>query len=266
MSVRTFLVLGAVGCGSGGGFPDAREIDGPPPGGTFTLDWSVTNTSNQPITCDEIGGLSVTAVVRNRGVEGGSTEVFTCATLLGTSAALAPGIYDIDFELNGVSGLIATAPKQMGLVITSQGNLQLAPVTFTVDATGGLKLNFTSNKPGGNCGLVANNGAGITATTITLQHVGAGTCEPVTFMVAAGASQPASSYTVNCGTPAVAGCIENDQQLSVAGVPSGSYVIHVRGRSGADCWTNDDQLPVPPVGRDLVRTLNLAFHLTMPSC
>ena len=260
--VRACLLVVAVGCGSGGGFPDARPIDAPPPGGTFSLDWSLTNTSNQPITCDEIGGLSVTALLRNRDVQGGSTEVFTCGTLMGTSQALVPGIYDIDFELNGVSGLIATAPKQMGIVVTSGGNVQLAPVAFSVDATGGMKLHFTTNHAGGNCAA----GAGITQTTITLSKVSTGACSPVTFTIAAGATQPASTYTVNCTTPAIGPCIDDDQELSVSGIPSGTYVIHVRGKAGADCWKNDDQLPVPPVGHDLVSPLNLSIEMAAPSC
>jgi len=263
---RACLLVVAVGCGSGGGFPDARPIDAPPPTGTFSLAWSLTNTNSQPITCDEIGGLTVTALLRNRDVQGGSTEVFTCGTLMGTSQALVPGIYDIDFELNGVSGLIATAPKQMGIVVTSGGNVQLAPVAFSVDATGGLKLNFTTGTAGGNCVATASNGAGITQTTITLTKLSTGACAPVTFTIAAGATQPASTYTVDCTTPVVGPCIEADQQLSVAGVASGTYVIHVRGTAGADCWKNDDQLPVPPVGHDLVRTLNLAIQMAAPSC
>jgi hypothetical protein len=266
MSVRALVLVAAVGCGGGGGFPDAREIDGPPPGGTFTAAWAVTNTNGQAITCDEIGAISVTAVLRNRAVQGGSTEVFTCGTQMGTSPAVAPGLYDISFELTGTSGLLATIPAQQAVVITSGGDVRLAPLTFAVEATGGLKLTLATNKPGGNCGLAANNGAQITQTTIALQHVGSGTCEPVTFTISAGANQPAGMYVVNCANPVVAGCIENDQQLTVTGVPSGSYLVHIRGKSGNDCWSNNDQLPVPPLGRDLTRTLNLGFQMAMPSC
>lgn len=260
--VRACLLVVAVGCGSGGGFPDAPPIDVPVPGGTFSLAWSLTDAGGQPITCDDIGGLSVTALLRNRDVQGGSTEVFSCNTLMGTSQTLLPGTYDIDFELNGVSGLIATAPKQMGIIVTSGGNVELAPLAFAVDATGGMKLHFSTNTTGGNCA----GGAGITQTTITLNKLSTGACQPVTFTIGAGASQPASTYTVNCATPAIGPCIDADQELSVTGVPSGSYVIHVRGKAGADCWKNDDQLPVPPVGRDLVRALNLSIQMAAPSC
>ena len=58
------LLLTAVtlaGCGSGGGFPDAPQDDAPPAPGTFTLEWAVTDTNNNLITCDQIGAQSVTA-------------------------------------------------------------------------------------------------------------------------------------------------------------------------------------------------------------
>lgn len=264
MSVRSFLLLAAVGCGGGGGFPDARDDSAPPPGGTFTVDWSLLNASGQPITCDDIGAISMTALLRNRGVQGGSTEVFNCNTQMGTSPPLVPGTYDITFELNGISGAIPTPTPlgQTGIEITSGGDVRLAPLAFMVNATGGLKLNFATNKPGGNCA----GGAAITATTVTLQHVGSGACEAVMFSISAGASGIAGMYTVNCATPMTTGCIESDQLLTATGVPSGSYQIHVRGKSGNDCWINNDQLPVPPVGRDLTRSLNLTAQLGMPSC
>jgi len=50
-------------------------------------------------------------------------------------------------------------------------------------------------------------------------------------------------------------------------VPSGGYQLHVRGQvAGAECWTNDDALAVPPLGRDLTRTLNLGFQAATPGC
>ena len=273
MSARGLVLTVAVaGCGSGGGFPDAPPIDSPPPLGTFSLAWSVTDTTGTGITCDQIGAQTVTALVRNRGVQGGSTEVFTCGTLMGTSQGVVAGTYDIGFELTGMggdpaTGLIATAQKQQGIVVKPGENTPLAPLTFAVDAKGGLKLNLSTNKPGGNCGATAAMGAGITGVSITLLHTGPGTCEPVTFAIAAGASRPAGSYTVNCAMPTLAPCIDADQQLSVTGVPSGAYQIHVRGKVGAaDCWTNDDALPVPPLGRDLTRTLNLGFGAATPGC
>lgn len=260
------LALALVGCGSGGGFPDAMSDSPPPPGGTFSLAWSLTDTASAPVTCEQVGGLSVTLLLRNRAVMGGTTEVFSCGSGMGTTPPVAPGLYDVNFELTGINGLISTAPLQQGLTVTSGQDTPLQPVTFAVDAVGGLDLHFTANATGGNCAPAASMGAGITNTTITLERA-SGPCEPVTFDIAAGATQPASTYTVNCTAPALGPCIETDQGVTVTGVTSGDYIIRVRGKVGAlDCYTNNDALKVPSAAGNLVRTLNLAHQATTPGC
>ncbi len=252
-------------CGGGGGFPADAPIEGPPPGGNIALTWSLTDTNGQPIECGQVGGQVVTLVLRNRNVLGASTEVFTCSSLGGTTPLVAPGIYDIDFELRGTVGLLTMGGQQQGVIVTSSQTTELAPVTFAVDATGGLDLDLTTGKPGGNCKPTSEMGAGITSTTITLVHTGGG-CEPVTFDISAGASDPAGAYVVNCTSPAVAPCIETDQKLTVATMPSGTYEIHVRGQiAGVDCYANDDGLTVPPLAKVLRQTLGLAQQTT-PGC
>ena len=265
--VLSIALRGALlaGCGDGGGFPDAVPIDQPPASGTFSLMWSVKDPNGATLDCAEIGAQAVTVVTRNKAVQGGSTEVFTCSTGAGTSQGLMPGTYDLDFELGGVggdpqTGILATSPKVQNVVIPSGNNVPLTPITFTVNATGGLKLNLSvPNKPGGNCGTTVMNGAGITGMTLVLQHQGSGTCEPVQFTYAANATRPGGTYTVNCASPVVAPCIESDQQLTATGIPAGNYQLHIRGQIGtASCFTNDDTIPVYPLGRDVTRTLNFA--------
>jgi len=260
-----------VGCGDGGGFPDAPVIDAPPAPGTFTLAWTVANTGGMAITCDQIGAQAVTALLRNRAIQGGSTEVFTCSTLSGMSQVLAPGIYDIDFDLNGgggdpVTGVIATAPQQAGVEIKAGQNTVLTPLAFSVNATGALKLKLMSSATAGNCVPTAQMGAGITTNTITVTRVGDGVCAPLTFNISAGSmGGTAGTYVVDCVSPAVAPCIERDQELTVSGVTSGAYAINVRASQGGTlCYTNVDQLPVPPLGRELMRTLNLGS--VTPAC
>lgn len=277
MTCRSFLlpaVASLAACGGGGGFPDAPIDVGPLPPGNFTLAWSLTDTMGAAITCEQIGAQSVTAILRDPDAQGGFTEVFTCQTGMGTSQGLAPASYDVRFELVGVGGpppdqVIATAPSQLSVPVVSGQSVALEPLTFAVDATGGLKLHLASGATGGNCGDVAASGAGITTMTITLDQMGGATCAPVTFAIGAGATLPAGTYTVDCTTPLVTGCIESDQELSVTGVASGSYAIHVRGYRDLvvdACFTNDDTLPVPPLGRDLVRTLNLGQQTLNPAC
>ncbi len=259
------VACAAAGCGGGGGFPADAAIEPPPPGGKLAVTWSVTNAGGQPITCGDVAAQVVTLVLRNRNVSGGSTEVFGCTSATGTTPEVAPGIYDIDFELHGLDGLLTTATQQMGLVVTSGQTTDLAPVAFAVDATGGVELNLVTGKSGGNCAPTSAMGAGITNTTITLLHTG-GVCEPVTFAISAGANNPAGTYTVDCANPVVASCIEADQKLTVASMPSGNYAIHVVGKVGAkDCFKNDESLRVPPLAKLLKQVLSLVQQTT-PGC
>ncbi len=256
---RLLACVVAAGCGGGGGFPDAA-VDSPPPGpGSFSLDWSVTDTGNQPIACSKIGATAVTATLRNLAAVGGMTEVFTCATGSGTSQRdITPGTYEISFELDAGSGtVLQTAPTQHAVVIQSNQVTKLASLSFAVNATGGMKLHLASNKAGGNCG-VAPSGAAIDAMTISIQHGSTGPCEPIAFAIAAGATKPAGNYTVDCTTPAVGPCIESDQEVTAIGVPSDQYTFHIHGNvAAATCWTNNDQVTVPPLGANAIKTLNL---------
>lgn len=256
--VRTCSLLVAVvvaACGGGGGFPPDAAIDSPPPGGQFSLAWSVTDGDAQPIDCQQVGATVVSIGVRNLAVAGGSTEAFTCNTLMGTSGPLAPGFYELTFTLTGLAGELATAPSQINVELKAGETTALEPVSFAVDAVGGLELVLDAHQPGGNCAseLVSPPGAGITDTTITLNHTD-GTCEPVTFQISTG-----GTYTVDCANPALAPCFETTTKLTAPELPSGNYQIHVRGkRAAVDCWTNDDALAIPPLGKTLKATLNLA--------
>lgn len=260
-----------VGCGDGGGFPDAPPIDAAAVPGTFTLAWSVANMAGTPITCDQIGAQAVTALMRNHKIHGGATEVFTCSTLMGMSQTLVAGTYDASFDLNGVggdpvTGIIATAPSQLAFEIKPGENTVLTPLAFRVNATGGMKLNLQTSATVDNCASATGTNAGITTNTITVTKTSDGMCAPLLFNISAGAAGTARTYMVDCTTPVSAACIERDQELTVTGVVSGSYAINVKAHIGAmtDCFTNVDQLPVPPLGRDVVRTLNLAP--STPAC
>ena len=259
-------LLGVFSCGSGGGFPDARPIDAAPPTGTFTLDWSVSDANGQTITCDQVGAQTVTVLAHNRAFQGGETEPFLCSSLMGQSPGLAPGTYDFMFELDAASGLLATAPAQNGIEITSNQNVRLTPLAFSLDATGGMNLHIATNRAGGNCGT-APNGGGITSTTFTLLHTSNSTCQPITLQIAAGATKPASMYTINCTTPVVGPCIDSDQAITAMGFAADTYQVHIAMNQGANvCWTNNDTIVVPPLGATLTRTLNLLFASGNAAC
>ena len=259
-SARAFVLALLCACGDGGGFPDAPGPPDAAPMGTMSLDWSLVKMSDgSPVGCDQVGGVTVTLVLRNRAVQGGFTEVFSCSTGMGTTPQIPIGTYDVRFELTGVTGLITTGAEQMGIVVGANTNTPLSPVTFTVNAVGGLDLRIDSLKTGGNCGTVASGGAGIVEMSITLNHTSGGACEPATLMIA---TTPARTYTINCGTPVRTPCFDAATAVTGANLPSDSYVIHVRGYqtmgSPTACFVNDDSIRVPPNAMALMRTLNLA--------
>jgi hypothetical protein len=254
-----FLLLGVVAfwaaCGSGGGFPDARPIDVAPPLGTFSLAWTVTDTNSVAIRCDQVGGQAVTVIVHNRDVDGANTQVFGCSSLTGTSQGIAPGTYDMDFELDGVAVTLGTAPSQHGIVIASEQNTALMPISFAINATGNLSLDVATGRTGGNCAAAALGGGGISGIQITLFHNNDMSCAPITLMIGG------TPYTINCTTPPPDGpCIDAATAITAANVSADSYTIHVKAKQGPKvCWTNDDSIVVPALGGTLTRTLNLAF-------
>lgn len=259
-----FVLLAA--CGGGGGFPDAPPIDGPALG-AFSATWSVVDQNSQPLSCERIGGQTMTVLVHNKAFDGGSTQIFTCSTGMGTSQAILAGTYKFDFELGGTVGGTVTvfgkSPIQDNVYIPANQTVELAPLVFQVQATGGLALHLSSGNAGGNCAA----GANIQNFTISANHTSNGACEPLTLAIAAGATKPASTYTIDCTTPAVTGCIENDQEITVTNVPSDGYTLHIRGKvGGLDCYKNDDTLQVPPLDQVLTRTLNLAKQTQISGC
>jgi hypothetical protein len=243
------------GCGGGGGFPDAPVEPDATPTGTFSVDWSLVKMADgSPLACDPIGAQVVTLVLRNRAFDGGFTEVFSCNTKMGTTPAVPIGTYDVKFELNGISGLIATGTEQLGVVVTAGNTTPLQPVTFTVNAIGGVSLTVDALKAGGNCAPLGSNGAGITNMRITLNHTSGGACEPATVMIGA------TAYTINCGAPTNVACFEKTVAITSTSLPADNDQIHIRAdQSGPNinCYSNDDSIRVPPNGGVLTRTLNL---------
>lgn len=263
------LYLALAACGGGGGFPDAKPPDSAAPTGTFSLSWSVLDQNNQPITCDRIAGQAMTVLEHNLAYASGDTQIFSCATGMGTSQGIVPGTYEMAFELSGTFGTLATGTKQNGVLINAQQNTELAPVTFQVTALGGVGLKIASGKPGGNCGATNAQppGAGIDQMSITLKHNSNGACEPLILNISDGATQTGGTYMIDCTTPVLRGCIEADQVLSAANIPSDSYSITVKGMvGGKTCWLNGDSIQVPPLNNTLIRTLFLAQQTSTPGC
>jgi hypothetical protein len=274
MLFRVFLLAGLLGLlGSAGcdgccdkcNFTGDADVDAPPMG-TVSLAWSIVDLAGQPVSCDQVGAATVFLQFRDPRILSSPVESFSCQNSPSTSHPLDPGTYNITFELHGANLSAVTAPMQTSVVVAPGRDTALAPITFVVDAKGTLVLALAAPSPlTSNCKPTGMMGAGITGTTITLVHTGDG-CAPVTFVRTRGATM-LGSYIVNCTSPAVTTCIENDEQLTVSGIPSGPYTIHVRGKVGAvDCWVNDDSFQVPAQGKTLNQMLNLVSQTGTTGC
>ena len=264
LRINFLLALTAIGCSGGPGFVDAPP-EAPAPGGTFTLAWQVTDVIGTPIDCAPIGATNVAIELVSHQSGNGFSDSFSCASGTGISRELDAGSYDVLYTLEGKSGTLASGIQQVNQPIVGEQTTTLDKVTFAVDDKGALALHMNSLKTGGNCGTIAKMGAGITGVTIALQHSPGG-CEPLTLTIGPGATQPGGTYVINCASPVVAPCIENDQALTANKVPADHYQIKIRGKIGAtDCWANDDQFDVPPLGKTYSQTLNLQ-KLSNPGC
>jgi len=272
MSPRLFIVVGVLGligaascssCGSGGGFPiDAGGSSSP---GTVTLAWSLTDIAGAAITCDQVGANSVALTLQGHATAGALVSL-SCAAGQGTSQALPPDTYDVAIELHGASLTAISATPQKGVVVRAGADTRLAAAVFAVDPHGAIAFSINVPQAASNCGAASDQGAGITATTITLQHDGNGPCEPVLFTHTKGTT-PLGTYTVDCGSPMVVNCVERDEALTATGVASGGYTVHVVGKiNAAACWRNDDTLQVPAQGHTLSGTWNLALQSTVSGC
>lgn len=261
IALAIVLTTGA-GCEdcNGGGF-DAGGPDLGAAVGRFSLSWSVIDqASDLPVNCDQLDPNATVFVEAVRDGTG-AVESFACRNLQGTSMTpLFAGTYSFSYELHVGGATIATASGPSGVAIGPGQQIQLAPITFQVDASGRLELQLRAGASG-NCA-----GGAITGFALSLQHAGGPGdtgCAPVVFVLSGGGTYNAS----DCSAPAVTRCIAADETLTVASLPAGTYQIHVRGKKGPlDCWFNDDVLRVPPQSALLSETLNLALQSETAGC
>lgn len=236
----------------------------PPANGSISAAWSIRSANDGAISCDQVGARFAAVRLRNRATANVIATAFPCPNSPGT-AQIAPGLYDVSFDLNGVDGArLMTAPDQAGVSIVSGRLTPLTPVTFTPVAASPATLVLSlATGATTNCQPTSAAGAGITGATITLVRASGG-CAAVTFTRQRGAEQR-GSYTVNCSSPQIAPCIEKNETLTTSLAP-GAYIVHARGKVGAiDCWQRDDTLEVPAAGQTLSRTLGL-LRANGPGC
>jgi hypothetical protein len=255
------LALWGLGCSGGSGLPDAGPPDAPADAGRFSISWTIAD-GTRTLRCDDVGALLVTVEVTGPDIAGGVVEAFSCAAGTGTSRILAPGVYNLSFELIGRGGLSLGELSSQQIVVPGAGVVPAQPLAFPVSASGLIDARLVAGADM-NCTAI---GANLSAMTVVLERQG-GACVPTTFQISAGAAQPASTYVSTCGpTPAVSPCIERDQAVT-ASVNSGAYVVRVRGLIGAaTCWFADLLADVPPQRRTLRIDVALASLKGTPGC
>jgi len=117
------VVLAA--CGSGGGFPDAPDVNPDPDPGTFGFSWMLTDATGHPTTCAQAGATVIRVSITDEATGDVDSALFACSLGDAVSGALFPSTYDLAFTLDGMTGALATAPTQTGVVIQSNRTTQL---------------------------------------------------------------------------------------------------------------------------------------------
>jgi hypothetical protein len=231
------LLLAA--CGDDSGLPDARGIDSPPPPGSLSLSWSITDGATA-IECADVGASFVTVTVRPVNQPFGTNHVIRCSDGSGT-VELAPDIYDVEVSLASVQADEVLFPS---IEVASGMDTPIGNAAFDVPRVGGFSFRLDAGGAG-NC-----TAAGLTAVQLDLAPV-AGGCVVATFDIAAGATQPASTYTTSCTAPAAHPlCIENDQTITAQPtIPTGTHRLTMTGIVGGNaCWLRQSQFDVPAGG------------------
>jgi hypothetical protein len=134
----------ALGCGSGAGFPDAApKMDASNTPGSLSFTWTLgpdtgsdggsgsgSGTDND-VTCASLGATTVQIGIVDANMSAFG-QSFTCSFGAAVSGALFPSTYSLTFQLLGSAGLIATAPPQTGIVLTSNNTTVVPNIVFDV--------------------------------------------------------------------------------------------------------------------------------------
>jgi hypothetical protein len=263
-ALLTGSALLAAACGDDSGPPDSRGTDPAPPGGTITVTWTIVDDADEPLSCAEVGASLVSVSMRRDSDVFGRTETMPCGPGAGTTAPIDPGTYEVQVRLAGVT---ADPVEVRDVAVESQRDTPVA-VSLTVIPRGGFTFRIVAGTGQGNCTPPAQGGAGITEMELALARQEGG-CVPVTFAIAAGASQPAATYTTDCADPAPTACIATDQQVTVAPqLPSGGYRMTILGWVGdAACWSRIAQFQVPAGGQTAsLPPQTLSLDPRVPGC
>lgn len=252
------LCLALAACDEGTGFADARPVDATPLEGTISMTWSLSDDGGDPVTCADVGGVTVTVGIRPSDSPTGVAEVFGCESLAGTSTSMPPGEYDLTFALVAAGGVqLATLPVRRGVEVLPGADTPIGALAFSLDASGVLSLTIDVD-PEGNCVDVGSGGAGVEQFVVTVSR--AGVCEATTLTLGAG-----GTYTTSCPGGDATACFPASDAVT-ASLPSGTYQINARGLiGGLLCREGNRTVTVPTGGATRAFTMGLAAIAT-PGC
>lgn len=213
-----------------------------PPHGAVSIAWSIT-VAGQLITCARVGAAQVSLVLRSRSGTN-TTFSFDCAATRGAATGITAGPYDATFRLLASDGaLVATMPSAAPVTIDADAVTTIPPITFTTGVRGKLALSIATLATDSNCTERSRGGAGTTGNIITLIRSDGG-CAPVTFIRSRGNTK-LGEYTVNCSSPQIGPCIEQDETLTTD-LDTGPFTLQVLPLVGpARCSIEIDVVSIP---------------------
>ena len=103
----------------------------------------------------------MTVLAHNQAFDGGSTQMFTCATGMGTSQASRRAPTTSTSSCRGTFGVARDGAGADDVEITADQNTRSTPLTFQVEATGGARAQARDRQGGGNCACRERGGTGI---------------------------------------------------------------------------------------------------------
>lgn len=225
----------------------------PEPHGAVSVAWSIT-VAGQLITCARVGAAQVSLVLHSR-AGSDSTFSFACAANHGAATRIIAGPYDATLRLHASDGaLITTATSPAPVIVNADEVTTIPPVTFTTGVRGRLALSIATLGTDSNCTDRGHGGAGTTGNIITLIRADGG-CSPATFIRSRGNTK-LGEYTVNCSSPQIGTCIEQDETLTTD-LDAGPYTLQVLPLVGpARCSIEIDVMSVP-AGATLTKRVQL---------
>lgn len=246
--------------------PSASATTAPCPGSVSLL-WAITDPTGQPLTCADASATSVALRLQSRTGGAPVLTAMPCAPTPGT-VNVPPGLYDVAVELHDANGArLAVAPVQTSVAVAVGRTQALAPTRFVVRRSGGgggsgsgsgsngggdlpgpIRLSLQAQGVTSNCQPASAGGAELSSMSISLTGP-AGQCMPALLHRNRNGVM-IGDYPVDCASPAVTTCIENDEALTSTNLPDGTYAIHVRARGGAgNCFAGDAFITVPLTGQ-----------------